>query len=72
MYLSDYRTIKFEHQERIDKAAMARMANQFAGDARASRLSGYRTAMAQNVAAIASRWRPTRKLNLPGVAGSHS
>ena len=72
MYLPDYHTIKFEQQERIDKVAMARTANRLAGDARASRLSGYRSAMVQSATAIANRWRPSRKLNVPGVAGSHS
>jgi len=71
MYLPDYHTIKFEQQERIDKVAMARTANRLAGDARASRLSGYRS-MVQSATAIVNRWRPSRSLNVAGVAGSHT
>lgn len=72
MYLYDYQTIKFEHQERINSAAMARRVNGLARDARASRFSGYRTAIAHTATSFANRWRSSQKLTLPGVTGSHA
>ena len=72
MYLYDYQTIKFEHQERMNHAATARTAKWLSNEARASRFSGYRTAIAHTATSFANRWRSSQQLTLPGVTGSHA
>jgi hypothetical protein len=63
-----YATVKFEHQERIAKAAMARQANQLHSEARAIRVGNYRIAVNHQTAVIRERLRGLRRIASPGFA----
>ena len=72
MFYPDYQTIKFEHQERIDNAARARIKHGVARQVRTMRYTRYRTTIVRSATSIANRWRPSRKLTLPEVVSSYS
>ena len=72
MYLYDYQTIKFEHQERIQRSAHDRVRNELRREARMVRSANFRSAVKQLAASALPKQRLSSRAPVPRMTGSRA